>query len=100
VEENPIINLKALMQKRVALNKPQKNWAPAGTAVRRSTEPDKKTKKKQKSRKIPEDSLQLTTLPEGEMLVPMEPCLDNPVGIPSSTETKHKSTAHQCSHST
>ena len=26
------------------------------------------------------------------MLVPMEPCLDNPVGIPPSTETKHKST--------
>ena len=53
VEENPIIYIKASMQKRVALNKPQKNWAPPGTAVRRSTEPDKKNKEKTKEQKDP-----------------------------------------------
>jgi len=65
---------------------------PPGTAVRRSDEPDKKPKKKQKSKKIPEDCFQLKNPPEGEMLVPMKPCLDNPVGIPPSTKSKHKST--------
>jgi hypothetical protein len=59
----------------------------SGFAKRKMTNPDVKPKKTQKSKKIPEDCLQLKNPPEGEMLVPIEPCSDNPVGIPPSTET-------------
>ena len=92
VGENPIIDIRASIQKRVVLNKPKVdlNRAPPGTAKRRMAEPDIKPKKTRKSKNNPEDRLQLKNPPEGEMLVPMELCLDNPVGIPPSTETEHK----------
>ncbi len=37
------------IQKRVAHNKPKKNWAPPVTAVKRSTEPEKKKKEKKRA---------------------------------------------------
>ncbi len=53
---------------------------------------DETPKKKQKSKKIPEDCLQLKKTPECEILVPVETGLDPAVVIPPSTETEHKST--------
>jgi hypothetical protein len=93
VEEKPVIDNRASLQKRAAHNKPKtgKHRAQPGVAKRKLAKPDVKPKKKQKSKKISEDCLQSKTPPEGEMLVPMKECLDNPVGIPPSTKSKHKS---------
>jgi hypothetical protein len=83
VKEKPVIDIKASIQRGAALNKPKigKYREPPDTAKRKMANPDVKPKKTQKSTKIPEDCLQLKNPPEGEMLVPMKPCLDNPVGI-------------------
>jgi hypothetical protein len=58
----------------------------------RSAEPDEIPKKTQKSKKNPEDRLQLKDPPEWGMKVPVEQGLDPSVVIPPSTETEHKST--------
>ncbi len=50
VGENPKFNIKASMQKRVALQKPKNNWAPLGSEMIRSAKPDEKQKKTRKSR--------------------------------------------------
>ncbi len=55
VEEKPVIDVKALIQRRGALNKRKLITAPPGTAVRRSTEPNKnkrKNKRAERSLKI------------------------------------------------
>ncbi len=61
-------------------------------------EPDEKPKKTQKSRKNPEDRLQLKNPPECEMPVPVETGLDPSVVIPPSTETEQKSTEPTIAH--
>ncbi len=62
VGENPTIDVKASILrslalskpilKRAVLNKPKKNWAPLGAVVRRSTELDKKPKKKRAKKSL------------------------------------------------
>ena len=94
VGENPIIDIRASIQRRGALNRPKggKYRAPPGTAKRRMAEPDEKPKKTQKSSDNPEDHLQLKNPPECEILVPVKPGINPSVVIPPSTETKHKIT--------
>ena len=67
-----------------------KRRAALGTAKRGMAKLDETPKKKRKSRKIPEDRLQLKNPPEWEMLVPVKTGLDTSVVIPPSTDTEHK----------
>ena len=54
VGENPIIDVKASIQRRAAINKQKLNSAPPGTAIKRDAEPDKKkNKEKRKEQKDP-----------------------------------------------
>ena len=65
-----------------------KKRAEPGTTKRGMAELDETPKKKRKSRKIPDNRLQLKNPPEWEMLVLVETGLDTSVVIPPSTETE------------
>jgi hypothetical protein len=67
-----------------------KKRAKPGTTKRGMAKLDETPKKKQKSKKIPDDCLQLKNPPEWEMLVPVKTGLGTSVVIPPSTETEHK----------
>ena len=91
VGENLIIDAKASIQRRGALNKRKLITAPPGTdAMFRMAKRDEISKKTQKSKKNPEDRLQLKNPPECEMAVQVKPGLDPSVIIPPSTETNTK----------